>query len=224
MNELRKFELAVPVSAVDHALGASHAPVTVVEYGDFECPNCKQAAPAVRLLLERFPGRVRLVYRHFPLEEVHPHALHAALAAEVAAGQGKFWPMHDMLFDNQRHLKLPQLRGYAQRLELDMLRYDAEMEGELYLQRVREQVEGGERGMQGMRMDFLQRKVPIDQAHAAREPVQQQLDRRRRLLAVGAFEVAVLHDRHWRVRRAERVIDGADRHRQLEFSMLVHSP
>jgi len=145
MGELRKFDLAVPVSAVDHALGASHAPVTLVEYGDFECPNCKQAAPALKLMLERFAGRVRLVYRHFPLEEVHPHALHAALAAEVAAGQGKFWPMHDLLFDNQRHLKLPQLHGYAQRLELDLLRYDAEMEGEFYLQRVREQIEGGER-------------------------------------------------------------------------------
>ena len=154
MNELRRFELAVPVSAVDHALGASHAPVTVVEYGDFECPNCKQAAPAVKLLVERFA--VRLVYRHFPLEEVHPHALQAALAAEAAAGQGKFWPMHDLLFDNQRHLKLPQLRGYAQRLELDMLRYDAEMEGELYLQRVREQVEGGERsGVRGTPAFFL---------------------------------------------------------------------
>src|SRR4030081_30317 len=140
----RTFELAVAVNPSDHNLGASHAPVTVVEYGDFECPNCKQAAPALQLLLERFAGRVRLVYRHFPLEVVHPHALHAALAAEVAAGQGKFWPMHDLLFDNQRHLKLPQLRGYAQRLELDLLRYDAEMEGELYLQRVREQVEGGE--------------------------------------------------------------------------------
>jgi protein-disulfide isomerase len=156
MNEHRKFELAVPVSTADHALGASHAPVTVVEYGDFECPNCKQAAPAVRLLLERYPGRVRLVYRHFPLEEVHPHALQAALAAEAAAGQGKFWPMHDLLFDNQRHLKLPQLRGYAQRLELDLLRYDAEMEGELYLQRVREQVEGGERsGVRGTPTFFL---------------------------------------------------------------------
>ncbi|HSU62933.1 MAG TPA: thioredoxin domain-containing protein [Burkholderiales bacterium] len=160
MNEHRKFELAVPVSTADHALGASHAPVTVVEYGDFECPNCKQAAPAVKLLLERFPGRVRLVYRHFPLEEVHPHALQAALAAEAAAGQGKFWPMHDLLFDNQRHLKLPQLRGYAQRLELDMLRYDAEMEGELYLQRVREQVEGGERsGVRGTPTFFLNGSV-----------------------------------------------------------------
>src|SRR5437867_13324525 len=105
MNEHRKFELAVPVSAVDHALGASHAPGTVVEYGDFECPNCKQAAPAVKLLLERFAGR--LVYRHFPLEEGHPHALPAALAAEGAAGQGKFWPPPGLVVRHQRPLKLP---------------------------------------------------------------------------------------------------------------------
>jgi protein-disulfide isomerase len=139
----RTFELAVAVNPNDHHLGASHAPVSVVEYGDFECPNCKQAAPAVKLLLERFPGRVRVVWRHFPLEEVHPHALHAALAAEVAAGQGKFWPMHDLLFDRQRHLKLPQLRSYAERLELDMVRYDADMADTVYLQRVREDIEGG---------------------------------------------------------------------------------
>src|ERR1700704_42831 len=137
MNEHRKFELAVPVSAVDHALGASHAPVTVVEYGDFECPNCKQAAPAVKLLLKRFAGRVRLVFRHFPLEEVHPHALHAALAAEAAGAQGKFWEMHDLLFENQQHMRLAQIRGYAEKLELDMERYDSEMKDELYLQRVR---------------------------------------------------------------------------------------
>lgn len=139
------FELSVPVSAGEHLLGAAHAAVTVVEYGDFECPNCKQAAPAVKLLLRRFAGRVRLVYRHFPLEEVHPHALHAALAAEGAAGQGQFWPMHDLLFDNQTHLKPPQLRGYAERLELDLVRYDAEMGDEVYLQRVREHIESGAR-------------------------------------------------------------------------------
>src|SRR5437773_5090412 len=138
----RTFELAVAVNPTDHHLGASHAPVTVVEYGDFECPNCKQAAPGVKLLLARFPGRVRLVWRHFPLEEVHPHALDAALAAEVAAGQGKFWPMHDLLFENQRHLKRPQLRSYAQRLELDMVRYDADMADTVYLQRVREDIAG----------------------------------------------------------------------------------
>jgi protein-disulfide isomerase len=138
-----KFELAVPVNPTDHALGPSHAPVTLVEYGDFECPNCKQAAPAVKLLLKRFNGRVRLVWRQFPLEEVHPHALHAALASEAAAGQGKFWQMHDLLFENQQHLKLPQLRGYAERVELDMVRYDGDMADTVYLQRVREDIESG---------------------------------------------------------------------------------
>ena len=150
------FELAVVVNPSDHHLGASHAAVTVVEYGDFECPNCKQAAPAVKLLLERFPGRVRLVWRHFPLEEVHPHALHAALAAEAAAGQDKFWPMHDLLFENPHHLKLPQLRSYAERLELDMVRYDADMADTVYLQRVREDIEGGRAsGVRGTPTFFL---------------------------------------------------------------------
>lgn len=139
---MKRFSLAIPVNAADHNLGPSHAAVTIVEYGDFECPNCKQAAPAVKLLLERFSGRVRLVWRHFPLEEVHQHALQAALASEVAAGQGKFWPMHDLLFENQRHLKSQQLRGYAERLELDMRRYDADMGDTVYLQRVREDLEG----------------------------------------------------------------------------------
>jgi protein-disulfide isomerase len=139
---MKKFELAVAVNPADHSLGPSHAPATLVEYGDFECPNCKQAAPAVKLLLARFAGRVCYVWRHFPLEEVHPHALQAALAAEAAAGQGKFWPMHDLLFDNQRHLKPQQLRGYAQQLELDMRRYDADMADTVYLQRVREDIEG----------------------------------------------------------------------------------
>jgi len=138
-----KFELSVPVNPSDHNLGPSHAPVTLVEYGDFECPNCKQAAPAVKLLLQRFPGRVRLVWRNFPLEEVHPHALQAALAAEAAASQRKFWPMHDLLFENQRHLKPAQLRSYAERLELDMVRYDADMADTVYLQRVREDIESG---------------------------------------------------------------------------------
>src|SRR4051794_35568104 len=104
------FKLSVPVSAADHAIGPANAPVTVVEYGDFECPNCKQAAPVVRLLLKRWGARIRFVFRHYPLAEVHPHALQAAEAAECAGGQGKFWPMHDTLFDNQLHLKLRDLR------------------------------------------------------------------------------------------------------------------
>jgi protein-disulfide isomerase len=140
-----KPDLAVPVNATDHTLGTPHAPVTVVEYGDFECPVCKQAAPAVKLLLDRFAGRIRFVFRHFPLEAIHPHALHAAEAAEVAGAQGKFWQMHDLLFENQQHLKLKQLHGYAERLELDMARFTAEMDDEIYLQRIREHIEGGTR-------------------------------------------------------------------------------
>lgn len=145
VNSHHKFELAVPVGTADHTLGASHAPVTIVEYGDFECPNCKQAAPAVKLLLERYAGRVHFAYRHFPLEEVHPHALRAAEAAEAAGGQGKFWPLHDLLFENQLHLKSQHLRAYAEKLELDMARYDFEIKDEVYLQRVREHIEGGAR-------------------------------------------------------------------------------
>jgi protein-disulfide isomerase len=151
-----KLDLAVPLNPIDHVLGHPGAPVAVVEYGDFECPNCKQAAPAVKLLLKRFAGRIQVGFRHYPLEEVHPHALHAALAAEAAGAQGKFWPMHDLLFENQAHLKLQHLRGYAERIELDMVRFDAEMQQELYLQRIREEVEDGRRsGVRGTPTFFV---------------------------------------------------------------------
>ncbi|HVF18537.1 MAG TPA: DsbA family protein [Steroidobacteraceae bacterium] len=143
MQHSQHFRLTLEVNATDHVLGPAHAPVTVVEYGDFECPNCKQAAPAVKLILAKFDQAVRFVYRHFPLEEVHSHALHAAQAAECAGGQGKFWQMHDLLFDNQAHLKLKQLRSYAERLELDLPRFSAEMSDEIYLQRVREHQRSG---------------------------------------------------------------------------------
>lgn len=150
------FELALPVGAADHMLGPVRAPVTVVEYGDFECPNCKQAAPAVKILMARFAERVRFVYRHFPLEGVHPHALQAALAAEAAGAQGKFWPMHHLLFDSQAHLKLQQLRGYGERLQLDIERYDADMAGKVFLQRVREHIESGEKsGVRGTPAFFV---------------------------------------------------------------------
>jgi protein-disulfide isomerase len=138
VNATHFFSLSAPVNAVDHVLGPEHAPVTMVEYGDFECPNCKQAAPAVKLLLERFAGQVRFAFRHFPLEEVHPHALQAAEASECAAGQRRFWPMYDLLFDHQLQLKTHQLQGYAAQLGLDMVRYSAEMDDHVYLQRVRE--------------------------------------------------------------------------------------
>jgi protein-disulfide isomerase len=134
--------------------------VTLVEYGDFECPNCKPAAAALKLLLERFAGRVCVVFRHFPLEEAHPHALAAAEAAECAGGQGRFWEMHDLLFDNQEHLRLNQLHSYAERLGLDMARYTAEMDDHVYLQRIREHVEGAQRsGVRGTPGFFVNGRI-----------------------------------------------------------------
>jgi len=137
--------LTVPVEPTDHLLGSEHARVTVVEYGDFECPGCKVAATTPKLLLERFPSRIRFIYRHFPMQEAHPHALMAAEASEAAAAQGKFWPMHDVLFQNQAHLKDKDLHRYAAGLGLDMARYTAEMDDRIYLQKVREHAEGARR-------------------------------------------------------------------------------
>jgi protein-disulfide isomerase len=137
--------LAVPVEPTDHMQGSEHARVTVVEYGDFECPSCKVAATTAKLLLERFPNRIRFVFRHFPVQEAHPHALMAAEASEAAAAQGKFWAMYDVLFQNQAHLKDRDLHRYAADLGLDMARYTAEMDDHIYLQKVREHVEGARR-------------------------------------------------------------------------------
>jgi protein-disulfide isomerase len=154
------FQLSTPVTAVDHVLGPEHALVTVVEYADFECPNCKQAAPAVKLLLERFSERVRFAFRHSPIEQVHPHALLAAEAAECAGAQGQFWPMHDLLFEHQLHLKTHQLHGYAEQLGLDMVRYAAEMDDHVYLQRIREhQQSGRDSGVRGTPTFFVNGKI-----------------------------------------------------------------
>ena len=138
-------DLAIAVSSADHVLGPAGAHATVVEYGDFECPTCRQAAPAVKLLLQRFSDQARFAYRHFPLEDPHPHALLAAEAAECAASQGKFWEMHDLIFENQDNLELTDLHGYARWLGLDMIRFAKELEGHEHLHVVREHMEGGRR-------------------------------------------------------------------------------
>jgi protein-disulfide isomerase len=154
------FELVAPIEPTDHVIGPAHARVVLVEYADFECPNCKQAAPVVKLLLAEFRDRVRFAYRHFPLEEVHPHALMAAQAAEAAGAQGKFWPMHDLLFEHQHALKGHHLHEYAERLELDMTRYTAEMNDTVYLQRVREHEKSGiESGVRSTPTFFLDGRI-----------------------------------------------------------------
>jgi protein-disulfide isomerase len=103
----------------DHVYGDPAAPVTVLEYGDFECPYCAAAAPVLRTLVDESDGGVRLVFRHWPLPDVHPYALTAALAAEAAADQGAYWPMHHLLMRRQDHLADADLVRYAEELGLD---------------------------------------------------------------------------------------------------------
>jgi protein-disulfide isomerase len=138
---MRTTDLIDPIGPTDHVLGPAHAQVEIVEYGDFQCPLCKVAVPGVQTLLERFDGRIRFAYRHFPLEEIHPLALCAAEAAECAGAQGRFWEMHRLLFDKQPKLDRKHLHDYAESLGLDMARYRSEMDGESYRQRIREQME-----------------------------------------------------------------------------------
>ena len=130
----------VALSGQDHVLGNADAALTLLEYGDYECPACTQAEPLTRFLIETFGKRLRFVYRHYPLLEVHPHAELAAEAAEAAAAQGQFWPMHHLLFapgpTYAQHLKLTALTGYAQSLGLDMHRFNGEMADRIYTQRV----------------------------------------------------------------------------------------
>jgi protein-disulfide isomerase len=103
----------------DHVLGDPAAPVTVLEYGDYECPYCAAAAPVLLRLVDESDGGVRLVFRNFPIADRHPYALTAALAAEAAGAQGTFWPMHEVLFARQDRLDDTSLRGYAEELGLD---------------------------------------------------------------------------------------------------------
>lgn len=120
--------LTVPVSEQrDHILGATKAAVTLVEYGDFECPHCGRAYFALKDLLKLAPNQVRLVYRHFPLTQIHPHSQRAAEAAEVAANQGKFWQMHSALYEHQDRLDEYDLVRYAHELELDQSRFRSEL-------------------------------------------------------------------------------------------------
>ena len=114
----------------DHIRGPIESPVTVVEYGDFECPYCGQAEPFVRELLREF-GDVRYVWRHLPLNDVHPQAQLAAEAAEAAAEQGAFWAMHDLLLDHQDALRPADLIRYAEQLGLDMERFSSQLREQL---------------------------------------------------------------------------------------------
>jgi protein-disulfide isomerase len=135
-------QLKPPVNENDHVEGPEHAPVTLVEYGDYECPHCARAYPIVKEIVERMGDRLRFVYRNFPLREAHPHAEHAGEAAEWAADSGKFWEMHDALFehrsDGPEWLDDDRLLQYASDLGLD----PADLERAFMEQRYRPRVRG----------------------------------------------------------------------------------
>ncbi len=137
--------LAVPISTDDHVRGAATAPCTLLEYGDYQCPYCGRAHPIVQQLRRELGDDLRLVFRHFPLYDVHPRAENAAEAAEAANAHGRFWEMHDMLFEHQRALEFEDLVGYAAALGLDQERFEADLIERRYVDRVRQMREGGVR-------------------------------------------------------------------------------
>ena len=143
MTAMNPHLLLQPDEATDHLAGPASARITLIEYGDFECPYCAQAYPVAKMLQKHFADDLRYVYRHFPQVQVHPHAELAAEAAVAAGAQGRFWPYHDLLFENQQHLAQKHLRQYAERIGLDLERFDYELADHVYLQRVHEQAEGG---------------------------------------------------------------------------------
>jgi protein-disulfide isomerase len=129
----------------DHVRGAPDAPVTLVEYGDFQCPYCGDAYPVVAGLLDGFGDRLRFVFRHMPLPDLHPRSVPAALAAEAAGAQGRFWDMHDRLYEHRRELSDEDLRAHAAAIGLDLERFNRDLGDEGLAARVREDYESGAR-------------------------------------------------------------------------------
>ena len=139
-------ELTLPVSDErDHIQGPAEAPVTLLEYGDYECPYCGAAYPIVQQVQAHMGDRLRFVFRNFPISTSHPHAEQAAEAGEAAAAQGRFWEMHDHLYEHQRHLEAGDLHTYAEELGLDVERFDRELAENVHAARVREDFMSGVR-------------------------------------------------------------------------------
>ena len=138
--------LTVPVTEDrDHIQGAADAAVTLVQYGDYECSYCGAAYPIIKQVQARMGERLRFVFRNFPITTSHPHAEQAAEAAEAAAGQGRFWRMHDLLYENQGRLRDQDLRAYAEQLGLDLELFDQELAEHVHAERVREDFISGVR-------------------------------------------------------------------------------
>ena len=147
---------AEPLRPDDHVIGPDSAPVTVIAYCDFECPFCGRAFVRTKRLRERFEHQLRLVYRHFPLIDRHPFAQQAAEASEAAAQQGRFWVMHDLLFEHQEDLETEDLYRYAEAAGLDLARFKTDLHGRVHASRVLFDVRSGRRsGVTGTPTFFL---------------------------------------------------------------------
>lgn len=141
--------LTPPVSQRDHVIGSAGARVTLVEYGDFECPHCGALHPVIQAALKAFGGNLRFAFRHFPLRSSHPHALAAAKAAEAAGEQGRFWEMHDRLFLRQTQLEDEDLRRHARKIGLDVTRFERELTARTHESRIREDLASAARSGAG---------------------------------------------------------------------------
>jgi protein-disulfide isomerase len=131
--------LTLPVSdSRDHIQGPTSAPVTLIEYGDYECPYCGQAYTIIKEIQKHIGDKLRFVFRNFPLTEIHPHAQHAAEAAEAAAEQNKFWEMHDYIYEHQQALDDANLEKYAAKLGLDLAKFKNDMSTHAYVDRIRD--------------------------------------------------------------------------------------
>jgi protein-disulfide isomerase len=148
--------LTPPVNEQDHSLGPDEAPVTLVEYGDFECEHCGEAHGVIKEVLAAREGDIRFVFRNFPLTQSHPHAQQAAEAAEAAAAQGAFWPMHDHLYEHQDALDPDALTGYATAIGLDVEQFQRDLTEHTYADEVRADFLSGVRsGVNGTPTFFI---------------------------------------------------------------------
>ena len=148
--------LTIPVGKDDHVHGASDAPLTLLESGDYECPHCGRAYPIIKAIQQRLGTQLRFIFRNMPLNQVHPYAELAAEAAEAAAAQGKFWEMHDGIYENQASLGPELLLQLAQHLKLDIKRFEDDLKSRKYQAHVKRDFSGGVRsGVNGTPAFFI---------------------------------------------------------------------
>ena len=156
MSQDDEARLSVPVTKADHIAGGAAASVTLIEYGDYQCPFCGQAYPIVKEIQRQLGTRLRFVFRNFPLADIHPHAESAAQFAEAAAAQGKFWEVHDYLFEHQRHLSESDLSRIAGLMRLDSDAIRDELESDRPLEKVESDFQDGlDSGVEGTPAFFI---------------------------------------------------------------------